>query len=527
MNDIGFNDWRKIIEDPSAASPWITLYEYYKGDSEDRWIHAAIIPLIKKENCLKKASWDIGLDGGLPGFCEWIHENRIEYLRYGNTEGIEPLVFYRDFYDVKPSNIDISQEFIHYFSLWHNQELNIFVKIHDDGFEEEVIRVKQELVQFNLKYIKEYISVKKGLLALFYHIRRASDKDLEELGLADEDNDYSGDLHRYSISISNKPIFFYRNLKMNSSSQLMGKRLIPPLDDFKPAVWNEIENKVYEEFIVGVNNEGKSQLYSCNSWNLEPNKFLIPIFFSKQVLQKYYNNPQLYTVGDNFLKCANLWHLPIDNNHQKYVIVFLGDLGSLSNREQVYWKSFNVAPDGSMSQTTIKRSLCAEFASAQKSDLIFKFEFKQFSIKWKKKYGWELFRTLTSGDIHYFNILRIPLSNNAIEFEQQVLAIHKIIVEMINDKAIKNSSISPMDNLNGINKLKIFLEEKKFPEFETFIQFLKDLHNLRSSIAHSKGKKYQKIAIKFRIGEAPYDQVFDDILVKINEFLSLLTKHFL
>ena len=222
--------------------------------------------------------------------------------------------------------------------------------------------------------------------------------------------------------------------------------------------------------------------------------------------------------------CGSLWGMPIDNNHENYVIVFLGDLGlSLSNNEQIYWKSFNIPPDGKLSSTTMKRSLLAQFAEPERNDLLFKQKFTMFIKIWKKYYGWSLFIPLREEDDHYFTTLRIPLENNVLEFEQQVLALTKIIIESINQREI--SKLIKNSTSGGINKLELFLKDNCVVDFSDHIKVIRNLQDIRSKgIAHRKGKEYTRVSSTLEIGVKSYIEIFNEILGKMIEFLDLLIK---
>ena len=116
MINLDFSDWREKIEKTPWNDIWITIYEDHLNENEDRWIYSAIIPQDKVKESLGKESWDITKGEGLPDFGKHHQENKIYYLRYGNFDNIEPIVFYRDFYDLKEPSIEISQEFVHYFN---------------------------------------------------------------------------------------------------------------------------------------------------------------------------------------------------------------------------------------------------------------------------------------------------------------------------------------------------------------------------------------------------------------------------
>ena len=111
--------------------------------------------------------------------------------------------------------------------------------------------------------------------------------------------------------------------------------------------------------------------------NPEVPQFVTPVFFSKEVLRKYYDDPDIFSIEDGHLRCGGLWGLQIDNHHKDHVIVLLGDLGYLSHDEQLYWRHFNVSPTGTFSKTIFKRYFLTEFAEPEIADLLFASKFKQ------------------------------------------------------------------------------------------------------------------------------------------------------
>ncbi|WP_257144823.1 hypothetical protein, partial [Bacillus cereus] len=119
--------------------------------------------------------------------------------------------------------------------------------------------------------------------------------------------------------------------------------------------WPFDNSKEYVNFTVGINGDGKEVEFTSNpdqlanyfGANPEAPHYLTPIYFSKEVLAKYYLKPELYEVNDGHIRCQGLWMLHIDNlNKGDYVSAYLGDLGKLPYKEQVYWKSFNIVSDG-------------------------------------------------------------------------------------------------------------------------------------------------------------------------------------
>lgn len=60
-------------------------------------------------------------------------------------------------------------------------------------------------------------------------------------------------------------------------------------------------------------------------------------------------------------------------------MVFLGDLGrDLPSSERDYWRTFNVAPAGRMSETAFRRSILGQFTDPKSPDLQFKWTYQRF-----------------------------------------------------------------------------------------------------------------------------------------------------
>ena len=76
---------------------------YKSGNSDSASsivIYCALIPLDGLDRALSSTGWDLRSGDGMPSaFVSYEGgEEKVEYLRYGVYNEIEPLVFYRDFY---------------------------------------------------------------------------------------------------------------------------------------------------------------------------------------------------------------------------------------------------------------------------------------------------------------------------------------------------------------------------------------------------------------------------------------------
>jgi len=105
----------------------------------------------------------------------------------------------------------------------------------------------------------------------------------------------------------------------------------------------------------------------------------------------------------------------------------------------------------------------------------------------------------------------------------------KIIIDSLNEKELVNQILSKNveESQNGITKLENFLDSHKIRSYEPHISFLRDLQALRSSsVAHMKGKNFEKIAKTFQIYERNTIDIFDGILQKALKFLEYLEEKF-
>jgi hypothetical protein len=457
------------------------------------------------------------------------------YDRFGDHGGIEPFVILRSFHGVRERYVEVLEEFRLFHNLYHDRQRDQYVRFDDNGDEEVIVTVEPKLVKVRLMEVCQFLALKEMHLAVYIDSIRFSPLPIDELDSAEREENYQDQLARFSFHAMTPPRSTTK--KHQSCSFLLGKRLIPPFPKEKCGKWPYGSSKHdYEDFIIGRDPNGDSLSYTCepgrlaNYFGANPHAphYLTPVFFRREVLGKYYANPAKYTVGDGGLTCGALWELRMDNNHEEYVIVYLGDLGSLSHKEQLYWKSFNIPPEGTISPVAYRRDFGAEFANAEKADLLFKYSFERFQQTWHDRFESWLFQPLTSEDEHLFNGLRIPLTNEQGEFDPQVLALTKLLIDSLNEREIEKELKKTEPGWKSIAKLDAFLRVKKLPDREVHMKFLRELQELRSTgVGHRKGKEYEKVAARFGIGAKDLRLVFEEILRRAIAFLDSLGRHFL
>ncbi len=538
QTDLTFKEHSKKIKGDLGKTEWVTVFSLSSTNSEiDRGsFFSALIANDKVDRALDNYQWEVRIDGGKPGFCSHFEkgEEITEYYRF-SEKGVEPLVYWRTFTGNENDYFEISEEFRLYFDLYEDRKNSKDIKFiftDSNGDENVVAMITKDQIQIKLKYLKEFLAAKQMCLAIYFDLMRFSKKTLNELKQKEINDVKRGKDYIYSICVRDLIIS-----DTKTQGWLMGKKIINGLKNFKPDIFERCEEKKHEEFIIGIDDEGKEIMHTCeeeklaNFFGKNPGspQFLTPVFFKREVLKKYYNNPEKYTVDDGCLHCKGHWGLRMDNDHQRYVAVFLGYLGHLHHKEQLYWKSFNIAHQGGISRTAWERGFQAKFTDPGSPDLYFKYKFEIFQKAWHEQFGWHLFKPLSKEDNNYFKSLHIPTTEDTKEFDDQILAINKILTESLNVEELKKGITIEKEKPSKLDILEAFLNLKS-ARFKEMFEFLNNLRLLKNPISHRKSKSdkgYKKAKKYFKFEEKKLPEIFTEILIKTIWTLNFLEGHFL
>lgn len=370
-------------------------------------------------------------------------------------------------------------------------------------------------------------------LVIQFDCREHSTYTLEEFGLAAGGDDHHELTRCWGLNYGS---FGGMCGELQSFSRLLGKRAIPPLPKEKSGFWGfaEEEVKQHVEFIIGVNDHGANVSHTsdpdalANYFGANPGAphYLTPVHFRKTVLDKYYQQPGKYTVGDSVLWCGRLWCMYIDNHHDDKVCAWLGDLGrDLTYEEQLHWRSHNIAPVGSVSKTFFRRQMMAEFADSDRPEHLFHEKYGALIAISRERLGWPLLLPLSPEDAHFAQSIRVPSTDEQKDFDDLVLGLTKMLIDSLNEQQL-NALIPPgaaSGVRGGIAKLEAALSARAVDGFAEHIRFLRKLQSLRSTgSAHRKGSNYQKIAAEFGVESDTLRSVFGGILRRAIELLNHL-----
>ena len=519
-----------------------------RKEHHDYGIYCALIPSRQVERALAKSSWDLSIGHGVPCTIEDYRseEERVEYLRYGDDDGIEPLIINRDFnesqtnYGKRVPYNEISEEFRLFHNLYHDKETNEYIKIDDEGNEHGVAAVKPDYIKIRLKEIRQFLAVKDMYLSVQFSFQGDSEYSFEELGVSEDEMVGEDETKPIRETTRDGDICWwhwqhpvYSDLRM-----LEGKRLIKPLPKSKSVFpgFAEESKKKHVEFIIGIDEDGEEIIHTCdptklNHYGSNPDALsdLTPVYFGKQVLDQYYREPSKYSVEDSRVSCP-WWGMRIDNHHDDKVIAWLRELCFLPYKEQLHWQSHNIPPEGGLSKTYFERYFKGSFtATSDQPEHLFKYSYAHLQKESEKYLGWQLLQPLDLRDEHHFKGLRIPSTDEQRDFDELVLSLTKILIDSLNQKELKklisleqeqNLSPDQKKNLKGIDYLELALNSCGVEDAAGHITFLRKLQRLRSrGSAHRKGSNYQKIAKDFGIEDQNLRKVFAGILSKALDVL--------
>lgn len=477
---------------------WTTVYRsWHEDEKSDGGIYCGLASRDYREQAISSSTWDLMVTDGRPGFSQGPGENGelvTTYHREGSESEVEPLVLLREFHSASPSYLEIVQEFRLFHNLWWDSARHTFMKAHEDGTAEVAIKVSSSKVCVKTKLLRQYQAARQLDLLLFIDsVRYASSDEV----VLPEEKSWNNEL-LCAVRYSNKnPILSH------PATRYLATRVIPPPPVERCGIWpyEEVDD-YFPDFVIGYDDEGEEIRCSCDpdalanyfGANPEAPNYVTPVHFRREVLQKYYDNPEKYSVEDGYLRCSGSWGLRMDNDSPDHVVVFLGDLGrDLPKSERDYWRSFNVAPEGSMSQTGMRRAFLGEWADAQTPDLKFRHLYRRFVDDWRKQEGWPLFREPTGPDVNLLQQLRIPLSESNTEFEESIAILAKLLIDGLNDKEIQSRLSSRVKDEKSIAKLERWMRQEGYEHVDRDIKLLRDVQTLRSrGAAHRKGSDYEQ-----------------------------------
>ena len=380
-------------------------------------------------------------------------------------------------------------------NLWQDPKSGDYHEIKDDGSKELAIKVKDKRIEVRTPLLKRYMAARQLDAVLFIDTRVSVEYagDVADFSDLKFEGQIGDELMYLSRSVGRSPLSDAR-----VGSLVFAKRILPapPQETCGIWPWDEDDPADYPEFIIDEDEYGKPVKYTCDP-DLLANYFgknpdaphhLTPVFFKPEVLQRYYDDSDLYTVSDGRLSCASMWGVKIDNGNPNCVVVFLGDIGrDIPASHRTHWLSYNVSPTQRMSDVGVRRAFFGQLADSENPEHRFKLAYNQLQNSWEEHWGWQLHRKAEGQDAGVLQRLRIPVNDTDAELRAQLINLALVLVDYLNEKEL-SSRLSDTKGDKGIAKLKKFLEAQSYQHTERDVRLLQRIQGMRSRIAaHSSG----------------------------------------
>lgn len=518
----------KLLRDGERRQWLIADWDWDISNKGNGGVYIGLIRADKSESCLGDTSWTVSKGDSLIGFSRWREdgEERTEYV-YDPVSGESwPLVIHRDFHGLVQDQYDVLEEFRLFHNLWHDRKTDNYYKVLNDGTKQKIVfRDSSGAILVDTAAIRQFCGARDLKILLQVDSVQLFDQPQDEISEEIQESELCASRHVTNDSTSSGcPAF----------GLLLGKRLIDGLPRHKCGIWPYEREKSHESFIIGVLNDGSEALFTsdpdqlANFFGKNPDNpnYLTPVHFRKDVLKKYLEKPSLYSVEDGFLRCGGMWGLRMDNDHDDKVVVFLGDLGrDLPESEQRYWRSFNVRPDGGLSETCYKRAFLAEFTDSTSPELAIKPERLRLLDNWYAAFGFDLYVEFHEGDIGILSDLRTPISDEWIEFDRCAIAATKVFIDYLNEAQLaklaateieKMKAVAPEKPIRGIDKLQAWLTQHGGVDAPVdCIDSLRLLQELRSkSAAHRKSSSFMALLESKGLNEESPRVVYQQLILE-------------
>ncbi len=274
--------------------PWIAVAQYDVA-KRDGWktslsMTSVLAETDSPEALLANSEWLAYNDFGKTEVWEddgkiRVEEQTEEYVGKNGDVRIEPFTFMRHWNDTWPSRFELIQNFILFYNLHFDVKEGKYVAVDGAGETTDVAKVineeNREKIEIRATFLRNYLACRKRVLIRQHDNRVRSDRSLVDLGIEPlirklVDSNYVFDLTVDDYDIGKRPTF----------SRLLGKDLVRPYPKCKHLLDFRTGNY---EFIVGVDEEGNNITASYNEGD-GPTHFLIPVYFKREVLKKYYDS---------------------------------------------------------------------------------------------------------------------------------------------------------------------------------------------------------------------------------------------
>ncbi len=428
----------------------------------------------------------------------------------------QPLLYGRTFEGLEEEGatyFELSQNYSHVTGAHHRRERSAYCRFDSQGDFEDLVSVtlssrdEASLVTFKRGPLEEFLAASKSALVVMF------DFTLFRYG------QFTGWKGAKEELVQRRGVFFRRRIEAGHAAYSKGVQLVRPRRS-SVAIFSDIKEldtqpDDYVSFIaLDWRNECVKEIstdprHTTSYFDAGENSLpfeLSVAFFRPEVLAKYKNDTEKYTVEDRNIFCRGGWRLrDYDVNRAGQVHAYICDLRNLPSAEQLYWKSFNEKPKDGISDRARKRDFYGQWTEMDSLERI-----KQILRQW------ELSRTSwwTLRDADSMRRAATPRTGATDEWAREIKNLAILVVEGFELKAIR-AKLTGMGLCSTPQERSIALLERvvraKAAEGAN-LEGLRSVQRIRTKVdSHARGEEARGLTADALEGHGSYAGHFEHL----------------
>ena len=466
----------------------------------------------------EESGWSYGYSGSASGKKHYQLFEPFDGQKPGALGKAVPIYTLRDnpcVEEERSAYIEVNPQITHVHELHWVEERSAYCTLDETGDIREVIQVtlddKQHLVAIPEDVLFKHLLLGDYVLVRFFDV----DRFVQDEVVVPRASDYArrtewdmGDLHARWTPVKG-------NSGRTVRAFLRGFQIVRPPSGKaeREALLDGRRSKQYSTFIAHDWKHERVAEVSCDPSKLgnyfvdSPHPYEIsPAFFKREVLRRYQDDPDKYTIAHGNITCRNAWSLRFNINEAGQAQVYLKDLAMLPSAEQLYWKSFNEEPKGGISELSYRRDFLGEWYDEPEPLRDLKELLENFPAAQSPDGDVQIWHKPTGLDANLAERIHYLATASSKEWETEIVALDRLVVEGLNPalrhlRRVADTLRVAHDKLGSITLLRDILVARGVAPgiVSTIIEPLRELQNLRSKFgSHRKGSEAASIAREVR-----------------------------
>jgi len=340
--------------------------------SKTFFLYAVTVPrrLLKDDYIADLMQWNFGVSAGW-GYSVGFTSRRptiappLDHTASSILDKGEAIFFLRSLYNDHESYLEINQKLAHLLGVHMVTQRCAYCKVDENtGDLVDAITFSQDdgiMCTIERTALDSYLFLTDSVLIRVFDVNRWSSPfdgwrdDIKKDTFADKTHELYA---RRGLNIADdgtKEAGYIRGIQIIRQEQ-------PNREMMQEFSWMVQKKKDYATFTAFDWKHKKVQECSCDPKKLG-NYFVesdlpyetTPAFFNPEVMLRYKQHPDKYTIASDTISCRGTWDLRYNSNDAGQMQVYLIDLAHLPTREQLYWKTFNEKPKSGVAEHVYKR----------------------------------------------------------------------------------------------------------------------------------------------------------------------------